>query len=282
MSKLSIYILAMLMGASSSLAVPALAKVKYDLEELATSETMKYDGPKEKIIAHFEARIKSNPKDWQAYLALGEYYIGKPDFRTLIEDAEQALNYYTKSLEIKPTELALFHRGEAYWILNQHEEALQDHLKSTELWPEDPMTWRHLAQTYEKMGDWKAMIKTYEKTIDILNQDKSKEFYALRYSTNSAGIEKYINGDKMIYLGKISDGHEKLGDYGKAIDYMSKVIEMLPTFFHWYNFRAELYEKTNQPEKALHDYKKAMSLMEDNSFKEHYLDKIKGLEKLSQ
>lgn len=239
-------------GLTMALAGYAAAKpIRLNLEEIVHSDGIESTMTIEQSITHYQKITGKDPSNWKAHLELAECYMKKPDFDNYIEDAKQAIKHYTKSISIKPTELALFHRGEAYLILFQKDKALQDHLKAAELWPDDPMAWRHVAQTYQSLGKQEKAIEVYQKILK-LNPEVTKPYYAAR-NTNQ-------EEDRISNLFQIASTYHELHNYEKSIEYHTKVIQLSPKFSLSYVERAEAYEHVGDHDKALKDYEKAMKL----------------------
>ena len=198
------------------------------------------------------------------------------------EKFDESIKSYDKSLEFKSSDLAYNSRGHAYELMGQYQLAQDDYLKSYELNPENPNVLMNLARIYLSKGD----------------EAKAKEFAEKVVNSSNGNTLFYIKASAYSVLGQIASNS---GDKPLAIEKFSKAIELLPTFVSGYTGRAQamifsgevipedykiqifndlnmvlgfdpnsswayyllgkFYEKTDNYELALNNYKKALEVL---------------------
>lgn len=120
--------------------------------------------------------------------------------QTQSQNFEQAISYFTKAIEIRPSSYYYENIGTAYFKLNDYDNAIISHKKALELEPDSFDNMFNLALAYKNNNDYDNAIMTYEKAILI----KPKL------------PDTYFN------LGNI---YEKMNDTKKALVYYEKAHE---------------------------------------------------------
>ncbi|HNW98060.1 MAG TPA: tetratricopeptide repeat protein [Bacteroidales bacterium] len=151
-------------------------------------------------------------------------------------DLQDAINSYTKAIEIKPDYAEAYNnRGNAYFQQKLYDKAMNDYVKAIELKPDYTEAYYDRGNIYLNQGEYDKAIADYNKTIEI------DPGYARAY--NNRG---YVYSLQKIYV--------------KAIIDYTKAIENKPDYAKAYNNRGDAYYRQGLNDKACTDYKKADEL----------------------
>ncbi len=88
---------------------------------------------------------------------------------------EEALNYYTKSIEIEPKSGTYFMRGNVYMALKKHKDAEKDFSKAIALVPENPIGYHYRGECYRRMYEYEKAERDFTQAIKL--KPVSPEFY---------------------------------------------------------------------------------------------------------
>ena len=159
---------------------------------------------------------------------LARQYVDKAD-ALLAKDStsETALELYNKALQLDQNcKFAYYHRGELYFCLGKPDKAIGDHLKITQIDPIDPETWRHLAQTYQKLYRFEKSIEAWSRCIELLESKDKKiieHWKSLDYSKDTTREDNLF----CFYIMRSQD-FRKIGDYNKAQGDIKKALKLRP------------------------------------------------------
>lgn len=124
------------------------AKAHYELHEYRPATNL------------LEEILKQNPQDIQAL-----FYLGK--INSNIEFYDEAIAYFSKILNIEPNNKpALRARANAFKEVDLNEEVIKDYNTLIELSP-DSASYNRRGIAYERLKDWPAAIKDYDKAIEL-------------------------------------------------------------------------------------------------------------------
>lgn len=102
-------------------------------------------------IAFLELGLKRNPKDFESYKNLGDYYF-------LLEDHKHAAFYYVKALEFPDCPKILLHAlAHCYEELGQFQEAVETWERAAALEPNDPVVKNNLERVKKELADRKPV-----------------------------------------------------------------------------------------------------------------------------
>ncbi|MBF0554435.1 MAG: tetratricopeptide repeat protein [Nitrospirae bacterium] len=149
---------------------------------------------------------------------------------------EEALDAFTKAIELKPDYAKAYHaRGLAYLSLDNYQQAVQDFNKAIELKPD-------YAEAYYFRGLYYNILDNYQQAISEFTQTlKLKPDYA----------EAYCNR---------GNAYNNLGNYQQAINDFTKAIELTPDNADAYVARGIAYDDLGNYQQAIKDYKIAARL----------------------
>lgn len=188
-------------------------------------------GKYSEALADATAMLKKEPNNWAAYQTLGHVASAKKDHK-------QALQYYDKSLKLKPKEgNTLVSRGLTYAELGQLSNALADFSEALSLESDDPVSARLArANIYNRLGNHKAAIEDANKAIK--SSPKNDNAYSVRGSA-------YIDLKKY---------EEALADLNNAVRLNPKDAENL-------RLRGEVWFLLDKYDEAAADYSQSLNLV---------------------
>jgi tetratricopeptide (TPR) repeat protein len=131
------------------------------------------------------AKLKSNPNDADALIALGNLYYDHQVF-------DKAIDYYTRGLEIRPGDVnARSDLGTAYWYLGKPESAVQEYEKSLKLDPKHANTLFNLGVVkWQGLKDPKGAIATWKKLLELNPDypDRQKVEVLIKHAESGKGF----------------------------------------------------------------------------------------------
>ena len=211
-----------------------------------------------------EAQIiskETNQKESLNYLKANFEKIKKPNEKILFDianfyrnakDYDQAINYYTKVLNIVGDDIEiksdlLYRRGASYERMGNYEEADKDMLLSLKINPDDAYVLNYLAYSWlERDYKINTAIEMLEKAYSLENNDP--------YITDSIGWAYYL-----------------IDDYVKAEKYMKKAIELMPNDAIVSDHYGDILWKLGQKIQARYFWK---SVLKINDVDEELLKKV--------
>ena len=211
-----------------------------------------------------EAQIISkekNQKESLNYLKANFEKIKKPNEKILFDianfyrnakDYDQAINYYTKVLNIVGDDIEiksdlLYRRGASYERMGNYEEADKDMLLSLKINPDDAYVLNYLAYSWlERDYKINTAIEMLEKAYSLENNDP--------YITDSIGWAYYL-----------------IDDYVKAEKYMKRAIELMPNDAIVSDHYGDILWKLGQKIQARYFWK---SVLKINDVDEELLKKV--------
>ena len=152
---------------------------------------------------------------------------------------EDAVNWFSKSIDIEPSSKAFRNRAEIYYRFEKFIEAIQDCNAAIKLNPDFVEAYQIRLFAYSALGE-------FDKALQDCN-------IAIELDPKNAG--QYTNR-AMVF--------ERKGQYDKAFKDYEKAIKLDPNFVHSYVNRGVLYLNTGEYSKALNDYNKAIELGANN------------------
>lgn len=212
--------------------------------------------------------------DWEEY-----YFRANEKFDA--EDYEGAIEDYTESIKLKPSENAYFWRAKSKLRLNDSSGEKYDLIRSIEL---NEKSWRshyHLGlnlsdldnygslsalNTYLKLTDYSAdysdLITYYYIAKAYLNEGfTNKALDNINISLNESNFESTISKDEQDFFYKLrGDIYFKLENYDLAEKDYEKASELDPEDALFVELMGDTYAKEKNFEKAIEFYNKALKL----------------------
>jgi len=190
-------------------------------------------GEYDKAIAEFEKSIELDENHTESYYYLGQCYLQKGIieynnknifkayslYRKANKFAEQVIPQYEKNIKNNPKDLNSYLKlGYIYEtrsivpFINEYDEALEYYLKALDL------------ATGSSQAGNTGIIIYLNTRIGYIYLEKKKYSQALEYLESAIKISSY-NVEAFYYLGL---SYDKIGEEGKAREYLSRVIELAP------------------------------------------------------
>ena len=190
-------------------------------------------GEYDKAIAEFEKSIELDENHTESYYYLGQCYLQKGIieynnknifkayslYRKANKFAEQVIPQYEKNIKNNPKDLNSYLKlGYIYEtrsivpFINEYDEALEYYLEALDL------------ATGSSQAGNTGIIIFLNTRIGYIYLEKKKYSQALEYLESAIKISSY-NVEAFYYLGL---SYDKIGEEGKAREYLSRVIELAP------------------------------------------------------
>lgn len=157
----------------------------------------------DRAIQFFEQLVTDNPNSANAYLNFGFAYVDKiPDAGSITQviNANTALSYFTKSLELQPSWIGYYTRGNSYlyWpkIFGRTQLGIDDLEKALEIQVSEAKRNIHL-KTWISLGDGYWKNENPEKAIEIwkkgVTEFPESEELKKRLSSENEALAEIIN-----------------------------------------------------------------------------------------
>lgn len=198
----------------------------------ALQKGKKYD----EAIEAYERSIAANPKVYGAYNNLSELYRTKGRYEKAIQTMDKAILQFPEDSTVRAN-LSWY-----YSLSDQHPKAIAAGQKAVELDPRNAMGHTNLCRAYNDMELYQQAISTCNKALELNQGD----------------------GESNFYLGRAYDKLKKpdiaAGYYKKAVDGLIKYTTETPEYSDGFYLLGNAFYATNQNEKAIIAYKKAIEL----------------------
>lgn len=181
----------------------------------------------EKAIKLYDRIIQMAPREPRYYVRRGLLYNQLCMF-------DESLCDFSKSIQLKPTAEAYRVRAETYWKLRKTKECLADYAEAIKLAPNDMKALKQRSHILRIEGRYKEAIVDAEKAIKL-----------------------GAKGPHQIYP-DIAESYMKLGQYEKAVETYTRLIEIAPDLSTGYYGRAAAYEKLGKSALAKKDKQKGV------------------------
>ncbi|MFA5794352.1 MAG: tetratricopeptide repeat protein [Candidatus Brocadiia bacterium] len=247
----------------------------YAYFQMATILNVYYNKPKE-AAAKLEQVLKYDPDSAGGYYARGDMERERGNY-------EQAIKYFSKSLELKPDSYyTCYMRGYSYSSIGDYAKALEDYSQSVKLDPGYAGAYDARASVYHRLGLDEQALADLDTAIKIkpsvayLSYVNRAEIYrskkdlpgaledidrALKIKPDYAeayNIRGLVRTDMFNYQEAIDDYTEaiRLDPYSSEVGYVN---------------RAETYKQMGKPDKALEDLNRAVEMSKKSASRALYL-----------
>ncbi|MDB5222571.1 MAG: hypothetical protein JWN83_1238 [Chitinophagaceae bacterium] len=188
-----------------------------------------------------------------------------------IPDYNNAVNYYIKTIALKPSTIAYNNLGLAYENLQRFDEAKKYYLAALQLNPDYAVSIRNVALLYSKAGQYDSALYFFRKRYNADPNNMSSLSYML-----GAFAKLGLTDSLMFYANKmesfttnnpsdireVADAFLDIGYYDKAISLYFKALAIRPST-DIYNNLAFTYETAGKFDEAKKYYKLAVALQSD-------------------
>lgn len=104
----------------------------------------------------------------KANVSLDAFEYGSKGSSLRDKDPKKAIFYYTKAIEIEPTNSAYYiNRGIAYANLHQYKKALNDYNQAVDISPDFSLQYVHRANAYEKLHQDQKALNDYNQALKL-------------------------------------------------------------------------------------------------------------------
>lgn len=195
----------------------------------------------QKAIDDHTQAITLNSKNGDAYWHRGIAYNNNHQYLQAIDDYTTAMFYNQEDVE----DLATLYKNRAVnkRLLKQYKEAINDFNTALQLNPANRDVYWDRGLTYQYNSDYQLAINDFNSTIPYYQDDKNNQ--ATLY--NNMAINAMA-----------------LHEASKALDYVSKAIELNPQNGYFYWSRGNVYSQMGECKKGVEDFTKAMDFYKDN------------------
>lgn len=214
-------------------------------EAVKRGEALHTDKKYDQAIAEFDAAIKLDPSNTEAYRLRGRSKREKGDLQGALRD-------FNKALEIEPNSSRTFlGRGLTYEKLGDSKSAISDYTRGIQLEPNYPNGYSYRGHLKIDLKDFKGAISDYDSLISL--EPNNRNAYLNR---------GYVKA--------------QLGDYKNAIGDYDRAIQIDANYSLAYNNRGSAKEKLGDLAGALADYEKAVQLDSSSELANNNLAKLKA------
>lgn len=219
--------------------------------------------------------------------ALNEKKLGNEAYKK--KHFEEALQHYTKAVELDPTEIIyLLNIAAVYFEQKEYDKSIAQCEKAIEVGRENRADFKLIAKAfkrighaYEKMENWKQAKIYYEKSM---SEHRTPEIKTLLSDIDKIIKEEerkaYIDPVKAEEEKELGNQRYKDGDYPAAIKHYSEAIRRNPDEPKYYSNRAACYTKLAAFDLGLKDCEKCVEI--DPKFLKGWIRKGKILQGMQQ
>lgn len=128
------------------------------------------------IEAHQQSLLKTHPKAWPLFYAMGQLFLTKMDFA-------KAEVHFKDALALNPNQAAIVTKlADVYHKENKIDAALEEYRKALALDADNPETLRALGRLHKEKGQWKDALTCFERILKLHVKDsnaayETKEMY---------------------------------------------------------------------------------------------------------
>ena len=188
----------------------------------------------------------------EEYLRRGAEALQRGQYSEAIED-------FTKAIELEPDADAYYIRGLAYGRQREYDRAIEDFTKATELNPKFADAYYARGNAYGRQGEYDRAIQESTKAIE-LNPEFANAYYirGLAYSRqgeHDRAVEDYTKAIELnpefadAYYAR-GNAYGRQGEYDRAIQDFTKTIELNPEFADAYYIRGNAYGRQGEYDRA--------------------------------
>ena len=169
----------------------------------------------------------------EEYLRRGAEALQRGQYSEAIED-------FTKAIELEPDADAYYIRGRAYGRQREYDRAIEDFTKAIELNPKFADAYYARGNAYGRQREYDRAIEESTKAIE-LNPEFANAYY--------------IRGN----------AYGRQGEHDRAIEDFTKATELNPEFADAYYIRGYAYGRQGEHDRAIEDFTKVIELKPDHA-----------------
>jgi tetratricopeptide (TPR) repeat protein len=223
----------------------------------------------ESAARNFKRVTELSPQNSDGWVLLSEVYLQKNDFAHALPILESAVRVVPDDYRVN------FFLGICYGRTGRNEDAARVLEKAHELNAKDVDIIGQLALTYDQLKKHEESDSLYEQGLRLdpknhllLNNyaySLSERGIQLRRARDMAITALEAQPDNGSYLDTMGWIYYMLGDYAKAESYVAKAVAKGEASAVVYEHLGDIYDKLNEPERALEQWKAALEKDGDNA-----------------
>jgi tetratricopeptide (TPR) repeat protein len=215
----------------------------------------------------WSSAIKADPKNHYALSALSMAYFSEGS------NIEAALMYADKAIILKSDHQYYNNRGKIKYFMNDFDGALDDFNKAISLDSNSFAAYNNRGAVYQQNGGFQEALKDYTKALEMKPDytnalDNKKKVIRLMaidsivlYGTNIFPVD---TAEAVLLIKNQSKIFINTKQYGKAIEYLSKGIKLMPENVDFYDRLAITYHIKKDYDSTLITYNRGLNIFPDN------------------
>lgn len=185
-----------------------------------------------------------------------------------MKDYKNSITHFEKAVELNPRHSQLYNNlGTAYLTLGQYEKAYASYLKASDLDPKNSLTFYNIASILQIQNKHAEACEFFQKAYSIENLEQYLVALALcefRSGQYDAAIQHYKNlvsmhPEKHNFQYNLACCYEMIGELTFAIGILDQLTLLNPKSKLMSQKLANLYLKTDQPQKAKEIYEQILA-----------------------
>lgn len=210
--------------------------------------------------------------------ALSSGYAFRASLYEKLENYEKASEDYAEAIKLNPDDIDLYiSRANFYFNTDEFDKAEADYKKALEIDETSTQAYAGLSRNYISQKNYVAAKKTIDKLIKLSPKDVSGYFLYAWLSSAQELHDDAINS--IFYALSLDLTNSTLRDqfylyakknYSLAIAKVNSELVSNPESISWYNIRTTLYENSNNYAKAILDYNKLLTLVDEDEKSLYY------------
>jgi len=235
-------------------------------------------------LAHFKKLVEQYPNDERALNGLAGAYFVQQEFNLAIE-------FYEKAIAINPDFSPPYNQmGYAHRALENYDKAEKAFKKYIELIPDDPNPYDSYAELLLKLGRFDESIEQYKKAL-TQNPNFVASFVGIATNLDLQGKHETARQElKKLYDSAKNDGQRRTAHFATAVSYvyeghpdkaiaeikkniaLAKSINDAAAMAGDFLTIGNILLESGQPEKAMQEYKKALSVVQESELSQENKD----------
>ena len=202
-----------------------------------------------------------------ATLALGCFFVVT---RTQVGYWQNSFTLFGHALKVTDNNyIAYAGRGNAYFALGNHKEAIKDYDRAIEISPEFSEAHNNRGSVYLKLGNYRQAIADYDRAIEV-NPGNQEAYYNRGTAYEALGYQEQAiaDYDRVIEVNprlastyfRRGNAYASLGNYRQAIADYDRAIEVNPRFAEAYCNRGNAYGDLSNYRQAIVDCDRAIEV----------------------
>ncbi len=211
-------------------------------------------GRTDEALADFRRVVELKADYANAWFNIGEIHAQRGEY-------DQAIANYARAIEIKPDDETCLRRGHAYRQLGKFREALADYDQAAKLAPDKLEPLLRRGDVHRRLGQWQLAAEDYRRAV-ASDHRSGRAYQSAAWFLATCPVERYRNAELAVqaaekaleldgdanvkYLDTMAAAYANAGQFEKACQTLSRIVESAPAEAEWLRQRLELYRR-HQP-----------------------------------